>query len=119
MEKMGRAYLDYARDHPLEYRLMFGTPLPDASEHPEMMHRAKHAFTLLCDALSRKATLQGRRCIEDEIVLDALLVWSGLHGLASITSSSAISALGLDARLLEASHEHLFRGFSRALAGGS
>jgi AcrR family transcriptional regulator len=25
---MGRAYLDYAREHPLHYRLMFGTPLP-------------------------------------------------------------------------------------------
>src|SRR5215831_3596074 len=26
---MGRAYVKYARKHPLQYRLLFGTPLPD------------------------------------------------------------------------------------------
>ena len=37
---LGRSYLDYARKHPLHYQLMFGTPLPDPAEHPEMMAKA-------------------------------------------------------------------------------
>lgn len=117
MGKMGRAYLDYASSHPLEYRLMFGTPLPDPGAHPEMMKRAKHAFALLCDGLRRKAALRHERPSEDQIVVDALFIWSGLHGLASISSSSALATLGLDPKLLELSKDRMLRGFGQALAG--
>lgn len=116
MGRMGRAYLAYADDHPLAYRLMFGTPLPDAAEHPEMMRQARHAFALLCDGLRRKADSERASRSEDQIILDALFVWSGLHGLASIASSSAIATLSLDPGIIGESHERLFRGFSRALA---
>lgn len=115
MSDMGRAYLSYARTKPLEYRLMFGTPLPDPGEHPEMMRQAKHAFALLCDSLRRKAQERGRAVHDDEIVLDALFIWSGLHGLASIQASSAIATLGIDRKLLDASQERLLRGFGQGL----
>ena len=48
-------------------------------------------------------------------VPDALFVWSGLHGLASITSSSAITSLGIADHLLHASHARLLQGFAPAL----
>ena len=115
MAQMGRAYLEYANGHPLEYRLMFGTPLPPAHDHPEMMREAKHAFGLLCDALRRRATDGQHIRSDDEIVLDALFVWSGLHGLASITSSSAIASLGIADHLLQASSARLLQGFGQAL----
>jgi AcrR family transcriptional regulator len=118
MGHMGRAYLDYARSHPLEYRLMFGTPLPAPDRHPAMMKEAKHAFSLLCDALERKAAAMGRERTRDEIVLDALFIWSGLHGLASILASSTVTTLGLDRHLLEESRERLLRGFQNALEAG-
>gem|GEM_PF-1537080 len=47
MHEMGMAYLRYARTHPLQYRLMFSTPLPDPAQHPQMMQSARHAFDLL------------------------------------------------------------------------
>lgn len=115
MGEMGGAYLEYARSHPLEYRLMFGTPLPDGERHPEMMRQAKHAFSLLCSALKRKADLRRVRRSEQDITLDALFIWSGLHGFASICSSSAINTLGLDDKVLQAGRERLFRGFGQAL----
>ncbi len=115
MGGMGRAYLSYAKTKPLEYRLMFGTPLPDAAEHPEMMRQAKHAFALLCDGLRQKMQFHSRTITEDEIVLDALFIWSGLHGFASIQASSAISTLGIDQKLIDASQERLLRGFGQGL----
>ena len=41
---MGEAYNEYASQHPLQYRLMFNTPLPNPEQHPTMMPRARHAF---------------------------------------------------------------------------
>src|SRR5688572_12846215 len=44
---LGRSYMEYARKHPLHYQLMFGTPLPDPKEHPEMLNKAEHALNCL------------------------------------------------------------------------
>ena len=117
MGLMGRAYLDYAREHPLEYRLMFGTPLPDPAAHPEMMAKARHAFALLCDALRRSAERRGEVRGEADILLDALFVWAGLHGFASIAASSTVEALGIDRGILDRGGEHLVRRFGRGLGG--
>jgi AcrR family transcriptional regulator len=117
MGEMGRAYLQYARTHPLEYRLMFGTPLPDGEKHPEMMRQAKHAFALLREKLKRKAVMGGGVRSELDITLDALFIWSGLHGFASICSSSAINTLGLDERTLKAGRDRLFQRFGEAMIG--
>ena len=113
--KMGHSYLAYARNHPLEYRLMFGTPLPDPANHPGMMREAKHAFALLNQALKRRALLAGHDSSDDTVKFDALFIWAGLHGFASIAASSLVGALGFDPKILPASSEHLLRSFGRAL----
>jgi AcrR family transcriptional regulator len=74
---MGQAYLNYAAQNPLHYRLMFGTPLPDPDQHPEMMQTAQGAFLRLRDAISVMA-------LASDPDLNALFVWSTMHGLASI-----------------------------------
>lgn len=115
MHLMGEAYLDFATKHPLQYRLMFATPLPDAAAHPEMMANARHAFDLLLRALRRKAVKQGLSSTEEDIVLDALFIWSGLHGLASLRNSSAFDTLGLKRRLTARSGMHVLARFGDAL----
>jgi AcrR family transcriptional regulator len=114
---MGQAYLAYARKHPLQYRLMFGTPLPDGEAHPEMMLQAKHAFELLCEGLSRKARAAGRLPIRETILLDALFIWAGLHGLASILGSSTTGTLQLPKSVLAKAPQHLLSRFGDALRG--
>lgn len=109
MGRMGEAYLAYAEENPLAYRLMFGTPLPDGREHPGMMAEARHAFSLLCDALARKAERRGEALTEAEILLDALFTWSALHGLAAIRSSSIAGTLGIPAAVMAASPGHVLR----------
>lgn len=78
LRAMGQAYLRYAAERPLQYRLMFGTPLPDPDEHPAMLAQAQHAFALLRDAI---AAMNLARPPEQ----DALFVLATMHGLASIT----------------------------------
>jgi AcrR family transcriptional regulator len=116
MEALGRAYLDYAARHPLQYRLMFGTPLPDPALHPEMMRNARHAFAVLQSALGRNPPATAGRASYDDINLDALFVWSAIHGVASMMQTNAIATLGLSRQVLAASPEHSMARMRTALA---
>jgi AcrR family transcriptional regulator len=88
---LGRSYMEYARKHPLHYQLMFGTPLPDPAEHPEMMNKAEHAFDCLKEAIAK---LPGRAAGAD-VELDAVFALSTVHGLASILATRATPQLGI------------------------
>lgn len=96
---MGRAYLQYAREHPLHYTLMFETKKPDPAAHPEMMQQAKYAFSLLTEGLKRLPHRHDSARIPAE--LDALYVWSCLHGLASVMKGQALHTLSMPDAMLE------------------
>jgi len=98
MASMGKAYLEYAHRHPLHYRLMFETPLPNPQDHPEMMRLSKHAFSLLKDAIARLPNRQSQGPVE----LEALFVWSVMHGLSGILHGKAIDTVGIPDSLLNA-----------------
>jgi AcrR family transcriptional regulator len=98
MANMGKAYLEYAQRHELHYRLMFETPLPNPQEHPEMMRLAKHAFSLLKDAIAKLPHRQS----EGPVELEALFVWSVMHGLSGILHGKAIDTVGMHPSLLDA-----------------
>ena len=115
LEAMGRAYVTYAMAHPLQYRLMFGTPLPNPEQHPDMMHSAKHAFALLRDCIGQMIIQSGTTTNSDSVELDALFVWSSLHGVASIMNTSTIDTLGLSNAVLEAAFQHVLRRIGAAL----
>lgn len=96
MMHLGQAYFQFAMEKPLHYRLMFGTPLPDPAKHPEMMHEARAAFSILLEAL---ALARGGADAKLD-PLDALFVWSTLHGLSSILKTQALEQLGLGPEVL-------------------
>ena len=118
LAQMGVAYLDYAAREPLAYRLMFGTPLPPASEHPEMMGEARHAFDLLLRALERRsqAASSERPRNRDAMYRDALFVWSALHGFASIRSSSIFQTLDSDYGTMTAMVDNLLADIGKGIA---
>ncbi len=113
---MGRAYLRYATEHPLQYRLMFGTPLPDPDQHPEMMRSAQHAFSLLRGCLVRMEGGRERDGATGAADLDALFVWSTMHGLASILHSCALDRLELPQGVLAAAVPNALRRIGAALS---
>jgi len=90
---MGHAYLDYAEKKPLEYRLMFGTPWPEPAHHPDLVRHAVHAFDILRQALRRRHG--GGAALHARADLDAMFIWSTLHGMASITQANVMEHLAL------------------------
>lgn len=104
LRSLGEAYIDYALTHPLEYRLMFGTPLPDPDAHPDMMRKSQHAFGILRDAIARLPRNDGE---PTQPALDAMYVWATVHGLASAMQGSVIGTLGLGPVTLAAMPAHV------------
>lgn len=93
LRSMGEAYLDYAAAKPLEYRLMFGTPWPEPADHPELVKHAVHAFDLLRQNLLKQHGQKGSEKKQAE--LEAMFIWSLLHGYASIEQSNVMQHLVL------------------------
>lgn len=118
LRAMGIAYLRYALTHPLQYRLMFGSPLPDPERHPAMLARARHSFTLLRDALTRLVRAHGHEPRPDRIDADALFVWSTMHGLASALQTSALASLDVSPAVLANMSDHVLDRIEGALAAG-
>ena len=102
LRRIGRAYLGYARDRPLEYRLMFGAPLPDPAAHPELARHATGAFEVLRAAVARA---HGPKAAPRAVRLDALFIWSTVHGLAGVLEARTSADLDLvdadDAALID------------------
>lgn len=105
LESLGRQYLSYARDHPLEYRLMFSTPWPESAEHPDLVRDAVHTFDILRQVLRRMhGTSKAKR---DLVELDALFIWSSMHGLAGVMNGNCIDKLNLTTKVLNRAHAHV------------
>jgi AcrR family transcriptional regulator len=111
---MGSAYLAYAERKPLEYRLMFGTPWPEPAQHPELVKYAVHAFDILRDGLRAKhGNSPAQRTRAD---LDALFIWSTLHGMASIMQANVMQYLVLTPEVLPRLKADLMGKIDAALA---
>jgi AcrR family transcriptional regulator len=114
LTSLGRQYLDYARQNPLEYRLMFSTPWPETAADPELIRHAVHAFNILREVLRR---LHAHTPADsDDIDLDALFVWSSMHGLAGAINSDAIKKLDLNPGVLDQATARIMGKVGRALS---
>jgi AcrR family transcriptional regulator len=111
MERLAGAYLAYAAAHPLEYRLMFGTPWPEAAQVPDLRPDARAAFDVLRERLA--ALLPG--VAPEALDLDALFVWSAIHGLAGVIESEAMRHLDFDAAKTATAVRHAMAMIDRAL----
>lgn len=90
---LGTRYLQFAMERPLEYRLMFGTPWPEPAEEVGLVRDALHAFNILRSDLQ---AMHGEGAeVQAQVDLDAMMIWSSMHGLASILQSSAVRHLDL------------------------
>ena len=111
LHSMGQAYVAYSMKHPLYYRLMFNTALPNSQDHPEMMEKAQFAFNMLIDGIRAVHATRFPDQVEQRSEKDAFFIWSALHGLCSIMESDAIENLGGDpngrAEIVEAIFERL------------
>jgi AcrR family transcriptional regulator len=114
LAEIGKAYIGYAASHPLNYRLMFGTPLPDPDTHAGMLAQAQHAFGILRQAIDRLPPPAGH-AVRPSPDLDALYVWSTMHGLVSVFQSSAMTTIPVAAATFSAMQQHTFARLRAAL----
>lgn len=96
---LGLRYLEYAATHAVEYRLMFGTPWPESAQEVGLVADAAHAFDVLRGVLQR---IHGtHKAAQARVDLDAMFIWSNMHGLASISQSNVVIHLGLAPRVAD------------------
>jgi len=114
MHQLGLGYLGYAKARPLQYQLMFATPLRTPEAHPEMMSEARRAFGILCDTL---AALPNHA--ERNVASDALFVWSTMHGLASIMKTRLGKEMGLTDAAIPGTSRYVLDMIGKALGAPS
>jgi AcrR family transcriptional regulator len=118
---MGLAYMRFAAEHPLEYRLMFGTPWPEAAAHPELVRHAVHAFDLLRHHVQQQlqqrasATQSDMLALLAQAELQALFIWSAMHGLASIQQAHVMQHLALSPGVSAMAEPYLISMVHKAL----
>lgn len=113
---MGEAYLTYAAQKPLEYRLMFGTPWPEPAAHPELVKHAVHAFDVLRQNLLAKHG--DEKNAKKQAELEAMFIWSALHGLATIEQSNVMQHLVLSKGVQSLSKDFMMLMIQSALESG-
>jgi AcrR family transcriptional regulator len=114
LRALGERYLSYAAVHPLEYRLMFGTPWPEPAVHPALVRDAVHAFDILRGVLRRVHGSGAAQRVK--VDLDALFIWVNMHGLATIGHSQVTAHLGLAPKVGSKTVEHVMTMMSLAMS---
>lgn len=113
LHAVGERYLDFALSNPLEYRLMFCTPWPQAAEQAELIADANQAFDTLRRVMAR---VHGVKSPTQAVDLDALFVWSTMHGLAGILSANCTSHLTLSPTVHKKAVAHVMGLIGRGLS---
>ncbi len=91
---MAIAYVEFAAENPAHFRVMFGRDVPDINKHAAL--REAHDVT---DGLFRAGVADvfdevGQIGMEVDVDQFALMAWSLVHGLASLTVDGRVGDVG-------------------------
>jgi AcrR family transcriptional regulator len=82
-ERVGKAYLAFAREEPASYSAMFESGLPPDAD-PALMAAGERAFGIIRAAAERLAALAPPGMPRPPAMMIALHIWSMSHGVASL-----------------------------------
>jgi AcrR family transcriptional regulator len=82
-ERVGKAYLDFAREQPAFYSAMFESGVP-VDMNPTLMAASERAFAIIRAAAERLAALAPPGVPRPPALMMALHIWSMSHGVASL-----------------------------------
>ncbi len=82
-ERVGKAYLAFAREEPAFYSAMFESGVPVDAD-PTLMAASERAFAILRAAAERLAALAPPGMPRPPAMMMALHIWSMSHGVASL-----------------------------------
>ena len=92
--QLGSTYVQFAEDYPVHYQLMFGAVLGDFSKFPELQQAASNAYSML-DKLLTAIKVEEKLTVE--VSLLGGLVWSTVHGMASLKLNVSPAEQSVDA----------------------
>jgi hypothetical protein len=95
---------------------MFGTPWPEPAAHPELVKHAVHAFDVLRQNLLAKHG--DEKNAKKQAELEAMFIWSALHGLATIEQSNVMQHLVLSKGVQSLSKDFMMLMIQSALESG-
>jgi len=91
LRAIGEAYLRFARENPIQYRLLFEMPEPELAVYEEAEAKMALAFDILLSVVTRLTGVDdaalNREC--------SMFAWAAVHGLASLTANQVLPAIGL------------------------
>ena len=82
-ERVGKAYLAFARDNPAYYSAMFESGVPVES-NPALLVASERAFAVIRAAAERMVALAPPGVPRPPALMMALHIWSMAHGIASL-----------------------------------
>ena len=82
-ERVGRAYLNFAREQPAFYSAMFESGIP-VDMNPTLLAAGERAFAIIRAAAERLAALAPPGVPRPPAMMMALHIWSMSHGVASL-----------------------------------
>jgi AcrR family transcriptional regulator len=82
-ERVGKAYLAFAREAPAYYSAMFESGVP-LDANPALMAASERAFAIIRAAAERLAALAPPGVPRPQALMMALHIWSMSHGVASL-----------------------------------
>src|ERR1700761_6156778 len=89
-ERVGKAYLAFAREEPAFYSAMFESGLP-LDLNPVLLAASERAFAIIRAAAERLAALAPPGMPRPPAMMMALHIWSMSHGVASLFARGAAS----------------------------
>ena len=91
LRAIGEAYLRFARENPIQYRLLFELPEPELAVYEDSEAKMAVAFEILLGVVTRLTGV-------DDLALNrecSMFAWATVHGLASLTANQVFPAIGL------------------------
>jgi AcrR family transcriptional regulator len=93
LEVLGLTYVRFARQHPSQFRVMFGAEMGDKRRYPSLMQADQAVFDLLCSAIE-VAQRAGVMAPGNPARL-GMVQWSMLHGVAALVVDGQMERAGV------------------------
>jgi AcrR family transcriptional regulator len=97
-DAMGMAYVRFALENPLHYRVMFGRVFEQGVMDPDLAREGPGAFQVLVDALLEQQRAGLVR--PDDPLLLARVIWAQVHGIAMLAIDGPFRQQGIDVEAL-------------------
>jgi AcrR family transcriptional regulator len=91
LEAMAIAYVEFAAENPSHFRVMFGRDVPDISKHACLREAHEAASGLFRAGVAQVLLQAGNLGKEVDVDHFALMAWSLVHGLASLTVDGRVA----------------------------